>query len=64
MKVTEAKKILTLTKEEKEVIDELYQIFDDDNSLDVHAVWDILTDIYLGKNDLAEDYGYKIEFVD
>lgn len=65
MKVTEAKKILTLTKEEQKVIHDLYQILDDDNSLDAVAVWDILTDIDLqDRHGNAEYYGYKIEIVD
>lgn len=67
MKVTETKKILTLTREEQKVIHDVYKILDEDNSLDVYGVWDILTDIYIGDvsdDSVSSDYGYKIEIVD
>lgn len=61
----ETKRILTLTKAEQKTIHDLYGILDDDESLDANAVWDILTDIFLGDiRGYAEDYGYKIEIVD
>ena len=58
------KKILTLTKAEQKAIHDLYEIFNEDKSLDVIGVWDILTDIYTNVDDVAQQYGYYIEIVD
>ena len=67
MKITKAKKILTLTREEQKVIHDIYKILDEDGSLNVNGVWDILTDIYIGDDSddsVATDYGYQLEFID
>jgi len=63
MRVENTKRLI-LTKEEKEVICNLYKIFDEDNSLNVAGVWDILTDIYENDNFRSIDYNYYIEIVD
>jgi hypothetical protein len=49
MKVETTKKLI-LTKEERRVIEDLYEILNDDFSLDAYAVWDVLTDIHDSKD--------------
>jgi hypothetical protein len=63
MRVETTKKLI-LTKEERRIICDLYQIFDDDESLSATGVWDILSDIYENGDDRSIDYGYYIEIVD
>lgn len=63
MRVETIRKII-LTKEERKTISDLYKILDEDNSIDACAVWDILTDIYMGYDSVAKQYGYNIEIVD
>ena len=63
MKV-ETRKTLILTKEERKAICDLYEIFNEDKSLDCYAVWDILTDIYEDVDGEAQQYGYNIKIVD
>lgn len=63
MKV-ETRKTLVLTKEEQRIIHDLYKILDEDDSLDVNGVWDILADIYVNDDSMAKEYGYEIDIVD
>ena len=60
----ETRKTLILTKEEKRAIDELYEVFDKDESINALGVWYILTDIYTDDDAMAQQYGYNIEIVD
>ena len=63
MKV-ETRKTLVLTKAEQKVIQDIYKILDEDKYLNVNGVWDILSDIVIGYDDTAQDYGYNIEIID
>ena len=63
MKVETSRKLI-LTKVEQRTIHDLYKILDEDKSLDANNVWDILTDICVGDDSIAADYGYNIEIVD
>ena len=60
----ETRRKLIFTKEEQRVIAELQKIFDEDSKISIDGVWDVLTDIANGYNELAVDYGYDIEIED
>ena len=62
MKV-ETRKILILTKAEQKVIHDLYEIFNEDESLNVNGVWNVLADICVGEDSTAR-HGYNIKSVD
>ena len=63
MKVETTKKLI-LTKEERRVIEDLYEILNDDFSLDAYAVWDVLTGIYMGKDGEIIAGNYYLEIID
>ena len=59
----EIKRILTLTKEEKEILKKFYEIVNEDSMLNIDGVYDLLGDIY------TLDYGssrtdYEIKIID
>ena len=60
----ETRKTLILTKAEQKVIKDIYKILDEDVNLNVVGVWDILSDIVIGYDDTAQDYGYNIKIID
>ena len=64
MKVEATRKKLIITKAEQKVIQDLYKILNEDKYIDAYGVWDILTDINIGDDSLAKDYGYEIKIVD
>ena len=59
----ETRKILTLTKVEQKAIHDLYEILNEDESLTVNGVWNILADICIGEDNLIRN-GYIIKIVD
>ena len=63
MQVKTMKKLI-FTRKEQRVIAELYNLFDEDNTLSCEGIWDILTDIAKGSQGLSTDYGYGIEIID
>lgn len=63
MRVETTKKLI-FTKAEQKIIAELQELFDNDSSLSYGAVWDIITDISLGSDRVASEYGYNIKIID
>lgn len=63
MKVETTKKLI-LTRAEQKTITELLKLFNEDNNLSTAGVWDILSDISIGSNGVAADYGFYIKIID
>ena len=61
----ETRKTLVLTKAEQRAIHDIYEIFNEDDSLNVNKIWNILADICYADNDrIAKNYGYEIKIID
>lgn len=60
----ETQKALYLTKEEREIISELYDILNDDKNLDICDAWEIFLAVRDNDNIRAGDYGYTIIITD
>jgi hypothetical protein len=60
----ETQKVIFLTKEEKEIISQLYDILNDDNDLDLASAWDIFAAVRDNDNILAREHDYAIVITD
>lgn len=60
----ETKKTLYLTREERKIISQFYDILDNDDDLDISDVWKIFTAVHDNDNTRAEDYNYAIIITD
>ena len=63
MKIETTKKLI-LTKAEEKTIQNIFEILDNDYSLDIIGAWDILMAIYNHDSSIAQDYGYDIKIID
>lgn len=59
----EIKKILTLTKEERETLKRFYEIVNDDNDLNFYGIYALLADIYTPYYDSPRT-NYEIKIID
>jgi hypothetical protein len=60
----ETQKKLYLTKEEREIISQFYDILDDDKNLNISDVWELFLAIHDKDYDHAKDFDYQIIVTD